>query len=258
MNHINAIQILKDAWVLVKEKLNILLSVVGVIILLNLTSTYLNSTIGRNSPLHGTIFSGASRLFLMGLSLGAIRVILDIIQNIETNIRNLFGYFHKLTPYLLASLMFGLCLFLAIIPAILFLINTFGLDVFEAVFNEEYFDISSLTQNIPFPFPDLDFGPIDGVIFLLLFIIPVGFVYLRLMFFDYFIVDQDASSLESLKLSFYITGGITGELLKLILLLAILNIIGALLMFVGLVFTIPLSMIALGLVYKVLSKNILI
>jgi uncharacterized membrane protein len=255
MNQFNAIHILKESWQVAKEKLNSLLSVVGIIILFNLISSLLNTSISENSLQHGFIFNIASRLFLMGLSLGAIRIVLNIIHRTEVNITEIFGYFHKLVPYIISSFIFGIFVLCAVTPAILFLINAVGTDVFAPFLANDLYELTTLLNMKEFPIPDFDLGVLNGIIFLLLLVVPLSFVYLRLLFFDYFIIDKDTHPIDALKSSFYITQGSVGEMLKLILILAIINFIGALLMFVGLIFTIPVSMISLGLAYKTLLNQ---
>jgi len=81
-------------------------------------------------------------------------------------------------------------------------------------------------------------------------IIPGVILGVRFQFFPYFIVEKEAGVIESLKQSFAITQGVTGQVLLFDLLLILLQILGALLLGVGLFFTIPTGLVALAFVYR--------
>jgi uncharacterized membrane protein len=90
---------------------------------------------------------------------------------------------------------------------------------------------------------------------LILFIIPGIIWAIKFSFYQYFIVDQECGSLEALKRSAAITDGYKWQLFQLGLLLVVINLIGMLCLFVGLLATIPLSMIAMAYTYrKLLAK----
>lgn len=90
-------------------------------------------------------------------------------------------------------------------------------------------------------------------------IITVGFILLivpgiifvtRFQFYQYFIIDQNKGPIEALRLSWRITKGSTWNLILFGLLLLLINIAGALVLIVGLLATIPTTMVALAWVYK--------
>jgi len=87
---------------------------------------------------------------------------------------------------------------------------------------------------------------------LILLIVPGIIFAIKLQFVDYLIVDKKMG-IESLSASWKMTKGIKLNLFLFWVLLALINIAGALLLLVGLFITIPLSMIATAYIYKKLS-----
>lgn len=90
----------------------------------------------------------------------------------------------------------------------------------------------------------------------LLFIIPGIIFSIKLQFTDYLIVDKKMDAVDAIKTSWEITKGVKLNLFLLGLLLGLINILGFLCLFVGLVITVPLSMVANAYVYrKLLSQS---
>ena len=84
---------------------------------------FISSVIGIISPefengfyIQNLLFSFASKLFSMGLSLGAIRIVLDVISAQPTGIKKLFEYFHLLIPYVGAYFILCLIYLILFIP----------------------------------------------------------------------------------------------------------------------------------------------
>ena len=97
-------------------------------------------------------------------------------------------------------------------------------------------------------------GIIIAVGFILL-IIPGIYFALRFAFVTYAIVDKKLSPMDALKESTRITEGHKWQLLGLILALIGINIVGAILLLVGLLVTIPLSMLIVVHAYRVLEAR---
>ncbi len=90
---------------------------------------------------------------------------------------------------------------------------------------------------------------------LILLLVP-GIVFLiRLWFVGFVVVDERAGPLESIQRSWDITRGHTLDLFLLFLLLAGLNLLGALMLGVGLLVTIPISGLALAHIYRHLKPS---
>ena len=89
---------------------------------------------------------------------------------------------------------------------------------------------------------------------LVLFIIPGIIWSLRFQFFGFLILEHDLGPIEALKRSFHITRGSTLKLLGFSLLFILINFMGALCLLVGLLFTVPLTMLALAYIYHKLTN----
>ena len=90
------------------------------------------------------------------------------------------------------------------------------------------------------------------IVGLILFIIPGIIFAIKLQFVDYLIVDKKMG-IDSLSKSWNMTKGVKWNLFLLWILIALINIAGALLLLVGLFITVPLSMVATAYVYRKLS-----
>jgi len=90
---------------------------------------------------------------------------------------------------------------------------------------------------------------------LVLIIIPVFYMTIRLFFVLCFIVDQESGATESISQSWTITKGNFWALFSLFLVILGINILGALALFVGLLFTIPFSSLILMVAYRQMVNN---
>jgi hypothetical protein len=90
---------------------------------------------------------------------------------------------------------------------------------------------------------------------LVLIIIPIFYMTIRLFFVLCFIVDQESGATESISQSWTITRGNFWALFSLFLVILGINILGALALFVGLLFTIPFSSLILMVAYRQMVNN---
>jgi len=85
---------------------------------------------------------------------------------------------------------------------------------------------------------------------IILFIIPGIIWAIKFQFFPYLIIDKKLGPIEALKQSAAITQGVKWQLWVFSLATGVVNIIGALLLIVGLFVTIPVTMLATAFVYR--------
>ena len=91
---------------------------------------------------------------------------------------------------------------------------------------------------------------------MVLLIIPGIIWSVKFSFFGYFIVDKGLGPIEALRRSSLITNGAKEDLLLFWLLISFVNFLGVLAFFIGLFVTIPITVIAIGFVYrKLLNKT---
>ena len=87
-------------------------------------------------------------------------------------------------------------------------------------------------------------------------LLPAVYATIRLQFFRYFIVeDENMGPIHAFKKSISITRGKFWQLLGFICLLVLFNLVGLMLLFVGLLITVPVTMIAYTELYKKLSAS---
>lgn len=89
---------------------------------------------------------------------------------------------------------------------------------------------------------------------LLLLIVPGIIWAVKFQFFGYFVVDKEMGPVEALKNSSRITNGSKINILLLDILMMLLNIAGSLAFGIGLLITIPVTMIAMAHAYKQLEE----
>jgi len=85
---------------------------------------------------------------------------------------------------------------------------------------------------------------------LFLLIVPGIFIAIRFQFYPYFIIEENDSSFTALQKSYYLSQNLTLELFLFGLTVVVLNIVGVLLMGIGIIFTYPLTTMATAVVYK--------
>ncbi|MDP6642352.1 MAG: hypothetical protein QGF74_03165 [Candidatus Nanoarchaeia archaeon] len=90
---------------------------------------------------------------------------------------------------------------------------------------------------------------------LLLLIIPGIIWAIQFQFYNYFIIDKGLGPIEALKSSSRITKGVKWKLLGFLVVILLINLVGALALVIGLFATIPTSMVAVAFVYRKLSMQ---
>ena len=91
---------------------------------------------------------------------------------------------------------------------------------------------------------------------MILLIIPGIIWAIKFQFFSYFIVDKGLGPIEALKRSSAITRGAKWDLFLFGLLLGLINLLGAICLFIGLFATVPTAMVAMAFVYRKLLAQI--
>ena len=173
-----------------------------------------------------------------GLTLGIIVQFLSIIRDEgEGNINDIVNYFHKLPASCIGSMMITL-IFVGIGVVILFLFGVIS------DFNFNNFD--DLTWSI------LSSQFIVGIIG---YVVIVTYLSIKSHFFIYYIVDKDMGPIDAVKSSLLATNGYETDLFVVWIALAILNFLGIILFGLGLLFSLPYSILVLSVLYnKYFSK----
>lgn len=93
------------------------------------------------------------------------------------------------------------------------------------------------------------------VIGFILLIVPGIYVFVRFMLLPYVFVDQKLGWQEALKEASRLSEGYRWNLLGFALLLILINFVGALLLLVGLLVSIPVSAMAMAMAYEHIKKE---
>ena len=170
-----------------------------------------------------------------GVSLGIIIQMLRLVRGGDPeSISHVFNYFHKIPANLFGS--FVIISSFACM-SILFFMLILGVNI--DLIAEMNFEMM-LGEN-----------PSTFIIGMLIgFGIMIVYLSIKTHFFVYLIMDRNLGPLMALTKSFLATNGLEAELFIIWSLLACLNLMGAVLYMLGLLFTLPFTMIVISLIYN--------
>ena len=233
MRSINKRELFIQSWELFKGNLQFLINVGVLIFLVQMLVPNLLDSLFTEVNLQYILYRFAYLLIVTGITLGVTVQLIKITRlGVIENFSDIFNYFHKIIVSLMGSLLVGLALgFLGIIFIILFMgISSLNLESLELIMKGE--EIS---------------GPLS--IGVMGYLIIVTYLSLKTNFFSYFILDKDMGPVEALSESLTRTTGLEFELFIIYAILALINLIGALLFGLGLLFTIPYSWLVVSVIY---------
>ena len=236
-------EVLKKSWELFTKNMMMFIGMFSLIFLITLIMGVLSPDASEGQSIQFILFRLASNLFGMGLTLGSIRIILDVISGRETKIENLFNSFQLLIPYIGAYLLFSFGMLLLFIPfSRLIILNHSGLKLLESFLSG---DIDGLVQLMEY---SINFN------YLFLYFLPCFYMWIKIQFFSYFIISKELGPIEALKKSYEITEGQSINLVLFFMILIMINLIGLIPLGLGLVITIPFSLVATGVMFTVLDS----
>ena len=216
-----------------KNHLMLMVIIVLFIFLLNILLSIVQERLLSDITYQAILFVIAAYLFQMGLNLGLLRICLNMINNTDVNFSLLFASFHILIPYFLATILYLAALLLAASPGLLLLLTTTSVNLDN---------LSSPTGSIP------------TILSIIIMIVPAIYLSVRLQFYEYFLIDEECGVIESIKKSAEISKGYVLELFILGAILSLIILISIIPMGLGLIFSIPLSTVAISYVYLKLKK----
>ena len=218
-----------------KTHLGLWMLIMLLILGLNLILGNIQDELLDKITLQTVLFTIAAYLFQAGLNLGMLRIALNINNTNETSLKDLVGSFHMLFPYILATIIF---------LAIMLLFASPGIVLFLIFISSDWETIATLEW----------LNSVTMFIAALLIIVPAVYVSIRLQFYDYFLIDNECSILESITNSAKITKGFVSELFILGAILSIIVLISIIPLGAGLFISIPLGIMANTHVYQKLNK----
>jgi uncharacterized membrane protein len=187
----------------------------------------------------------------------AVTALIGIGSSIGSNMTSVFDHMPDVTPIGGGMIVFGVVsVLLGILLSIYLKMGSINF-ILKAHDNPEAAEVKDLWA----PRPLVTYvvtGIVVGVIIvvgLILLIVPGIIWALRYMFAQYIVMDKKLSISEALAESSRITKGHKGQLALFMLALIGINILGALCLIVGLLVSIPVSMLAFAHVYRTLSSR---
>lgn len=148
---------------------------------------------------------------------------------------------HDFWKYLGTTILNGLAVLLVFVPFIIALVLTVGTGVLSANSAD----------------PAVVFGSMGAVALVLLVASVIAALYVSsmLLFGTYAVVDRAMGPIAALKESIKVTKGNRIKVIGFLLTLVLLNILGAIALFVGLLVTVPMTLLGLVHVYRTLSPR---
>ena len=239
-------EIITTAWLQTKTNLPILVIITTIYLMIILALLQIftfmlpdlsENLISENSAqifniltptLQQLLFIIAAILFMIGINLGFIKICINIFKKENINIKQLFGSFDILLPYLMATIYYAVAHMLIAFPGIIILII----------------------------FIKLNTGSFFYYLGILFVIIPTIYLSLRLQFYIYFLIDNRVGLLESLKMSFLISKGYAYQLLIIGAILSIIIQISIIPFFIGLIIALPYSKMVTTYTYIKLKETL--
>ena len=191
---------LSYGWETTKNNLGLFILLFLVVWVIELLLSFLGGAVSRNAPIVGFLFNLIGYVVGLFLQMNLIKIALEVYDNRQPRLEDLFVVPAHWISYLIAGIIFGI---------------------------------------------------VVGFGFLLL-VIPGLYMLTRWFFFGYAIVDRGADATQSLGASWDLTRGHVLETFLFIVVLILLNIIGAIFFGIGLLITAPISLMAATYAYRTL------
>jgi len=233
MRSINKRELFIQSWELFKGNFQFLINIGVLVLLVQILIPNLLDSLFAEINVQYILYRFVYLMIVTGITLGVTVQLIKITRLIVIkSFSDIFNYFHKIIVSLLGSLLVGLALgFLGIIFIVLFMgISSLNLESLELIMKGE--EIS---------------GPLS--IGVMGYLIIVTYLSLKTNFFSYFILDKNMGPIEALSESLTRTTGLEFELFIIYAILALINLIGAILFGLGLLFTIPYSWLVVSVIY---------
>jgi hypothetical protein len=233
MRSINKRELFIQSWDLFKGNAQFLINIGVLIFLVQMLIPNLLDGFFYQMSIQYIIYRITYLLLVTGVTLGVTAQMIKVtrLMTIES-FSDVFNYYHKIltsiTGSVLVALAFGV---LAVIFIILFMgVSSLSIESIESM-----------------AMGDQVSGPL--MIGFMGYIVIIAYLSLKTNFFTYFIVDKDMGPIDALRESLTRTTGLEFELFTIYSILALLNLIGALLFGIGLLFTIPYSWMVVSVIY---------
>ncbi|MDR1645027.1 MAG: glycerophosphoryl diester phosphodiesterase membrane domain-containing protein [Tannerellaceae bacterium] len=202
-----------------------------------------------SSPMTGTIVSQlASVVFALIFNLGYLKNLFQALDGDEPRLSAYGQQARKIGVYFVAALLQGI--------AVSIIVTLFLAPYFYWLFQNSFISEIALDVNGLPLIPEGHGAALCGILLgTLVLLLPAIYVAIRLMFYQAFIIEEDAGIIESLKKSWQITKGQELPLFLLALVWLGLFIAGFLLFLIGLFVAYPLMLMMYCYTFRQLNRN---
>ena len=230
--------IILKSWNVLMGHMGLWILIMLFIFSLNIITSIVQEKLLEDITAQAILFIVAAYLFQSGLNLGMLKVALNIHNKIEVDFGQIFGSFHLLMTFVMATIIF---LFLIILSASLGIVLLF----------------MSVSDNFISPLGLKNSNNVPFIMSLLIIIIPATYASIRMQYYNYFLVDKECGAIVAIKNSIKITQGSVGKLFVLGAALSIIILISMLPLMLGLLISIPLATMVNTRIYLMLKENLL-
>ena len=233
MRSINKRELFIQSWDLFKGNAQFLINIGVLVFLVQMLIPNLLDSLFNQTSIQYILYRITYLLIVTGITLGVTAQLIKVtrLMTVES-FADVFNYFHKIIASIMGSILVALAFgVLAVIFIVLFMgVSSLSLESIENIAAGD--EVS---------------GPL--MIGFMGYVIIIAYLSLKTNFFTYFIVDKDMGPIDALRESLTRTTGLEFELFTIYAILALLNLIGALLFGIGLLFTIPFSWLVVSIIY---------
>ena len=233
MRSINKRELFIQSWDLFKGNAQFLINIGVLVFVVQMLIPNLLDGFFNQMSIQYIFYRITYLLLVTGITLGVTAQLIKVTRLMTVDsFSDVFNYYHKIITSIMGSVLVALAFgVLAVIFIILFMgVSSLSVTSMENIIASD--DIS---------------GPL--MIGFMGYVIIIAYLSLKTNFFTYFILDKNMGTIDALRESLTRTTGLEFELFTIYAILALLNLVGALLFGIGLLFTIPYSWLVVSVIY---------
>ncbi len=242
-------ELFSKALAITKKNALILIGAMLSIVVLSMIFNFIISAF-LSIPIVGFILNIISVVFQLYVGVAFVKLGLILIDGKEPEFSDIKPNWEEVVRYMISGLM------LFIIFLIVFMLTIGALGMFGVIkpgLSALYIDVFTTPANI------INYSNSEklyAIAVMFLMAIPALLLYLRLQFSNYLVIDKKTNAAQAIFTSYRMTKGYLFYIVLVLLGVVLLNILGLIVFFVGLLFTVPMSFIVILLLYRSLEQNL--
>ena len=241
------LDIFKSAFELTKKNALVLIGIIITVIIISMVFSFITGLVS-SIPVVGFVVNLISIIFQLYFGVGLIKLGLAIVDGKEPEFSDIKPTWNEMVKYLIS----GLMLMVVFLVVFMITIGLLGmLDVIKPGLSILYKDILMGADTTNYTKEEITYA----IMVFFLLTIPAILIYLRLQFSNYLIIDRKIEVGNAIIHSFRMTKGYLWLIVITLIGVIILNILGLIMLFIGLLFTIPMSFLVIMILYRTLDQN---